>query len=62
MKQICQLVAWAVVSLLIVYAAFNPHNGVAYQSPMSALGIGMIGLGLCMNGRKRLAVQTVPRQ
>jgi hypothetical protein len=60
MKKICQLAAWAVVSLLIVYVAFNPENGVAYQSPMTGLGLGLIGLGLCKNGRQRLATQTVP--
>lgn len=58
MKQILQLVAWSTISLLIVYAAFNPVNGVAYQGPMAAIGIGMIGAGLCIEGRKRMSRPT----
>ncbi len=54
MKRAIQTIAWAVASLTIVYAAFNPESGVAYQSPGAALSIGLIGLGLCLEGRKRL--------
>ena len=54
MKPILIIVAWAFVSMVIVYAAVNPNGGVVYSSPVATLGIGLIGLGLCMEARKRL--------
>ena len=54
MKPILIIAAWAFVSLVIVYAAVNPNSGVIHMSPTAALGVGLIGLGLCMEARKRL--------
>jgi hypothetical protein len=42
----------------ILYIALNPENGLMYQDPRVALGLGLIGFGLCMKARKRLTVQT----
>ncbi len=55
MKPILIIMAWAFVSIVIVYAVANPNGGVVYNSPLAALGIGLIGLGLCKDARKRLA-------
>jgi hypothetical protein len=53
MKGIIRFSAWAFVAAAVLYLALNPQTGVIYQSPMSALGLGMIGLGICMEMRKR---------
>lgn len=55
MKSILTVVAWTFVSLVIVHLAVNPDTGVVHASPTAALGVGLIGLGLCMEARKRLA-------
>ena len=55
MKPILTIVAWTFISLVIVYLAVNPDSGVIYASPTAALGVGLIGLGLCMEAKKRLA-------
>jgi len=53
MKTVSNLIAWTVVSLIIVFAAVQPDHGVVYQSPFAALGVGLIGLGLCKEGLNR---------
>ena len=55
MKSILTVVALTFVSLVIVYLAVNPDSGVVHASPTAALGVGLIGLGLCMEARKRLS-------
>ena len=55
MKPILTIAAWTFVSLVIVYLAVNPQAGVIHTSPGGALGVGLIGLGLCLEARKRLA-------
>lgn len=54
MKPILTIAAWTFISLVIVYAAVNPDSGVIHMSPTAALGVGLIGLGLCMEAKKRL--------
>lgn len=54
MKSALTLIAWAFVATVILFAAVNPNGGVAFQSPMAAIGLGMIGLGICMETRKKL--------
>lgn len=54
MKPILTITAWTFVALVIVYAAVNPDAGVIHTSPTTALGVGLIGLGLCLEARKRL--------
>ena len=54
MKPILTIATWALVSLVIIYAAVNPDSGLIHMSPTAALGVGLIGLGLCMEARKRL--------
>jgi len=40
--------------LLILYATLNPAGGVIDGGPGAWLGLGMIGLGLCLESRQRL--------
>ena len=37
----------------IIYAAVSPEMGIVYQNPAATLGIGLVGLGLCMESRKQ---------
>jgi len=55
MKGILQITFMAVTTLLVVYIAVNPQWGVVYSSPTAAIGVGAIGLGLIVEGRKRRA-------
>lgn len=57
MKSFLSLIAWLCIAAVIVYAAAQPGGGVVYQSPMGALGIGLIGMGLCkkLSQRRRAA-------
>lgn len=60
MKSFAQFVAWAFVAGIILFAALNPTSGVIFQSPGAAVGIGLIGLGICMEARKKMAAKTQP--
>lgn len=53
MKSFLSLIAWLCIAAVIVYAATQPDGGVVYQSPMGALGIGLIGLGMCKKMSRR---------
>lgn len=57
MKSLAQFTAWTFVAGIILFAALNPSNGVIFQSPGAAVGIGLIGLGMCMEARKKMAAQ-----
>ena len=56
MKQFTHITAWTLVTIIVTYAAVQPDTGVIYQSPLACLGLGLIGLGLCMESRKRAAL------
>ena len=62
MKQFTHITAWTFVTTIVTYAAVQPDSGVIYQSPLACLGLGLIGLGLCMESRKHatLAVTATP--
>lgn len=46
-KQIIKAVAWVFVLGVILYAALSPTGGVVFQGGWGAIGVGLIGLGLC---------------
>lgn len=52
MKTLLSFVLFACVASVIMYAVAHPDGGVIYQSPAAALGVGLIGLGLCKQARK----------
>lgn len=53
MKSIAIITCWAIAAGVILYAAVNPNNGIIWQSPMSAFGVGLIGLGLCKHAHDK---------
>ncbi|MEX2214584.1 MAG: hypothetical protein WD768_10675 [Phycisphaeraceae bacterium] len=55
MKTILSYLAWAVCAAIILFAVANPHNGIVYDSPMSVVGVTLIGLGLCKMAHERRA-------
>ena len=61
MKSILTLLGWAACSAVILYAVANPHNGIVYESPMSVVGVSLIGLGLIKMAHERRAAETVSR-
>lgn len=42
------------VLLGVLYLAINPEQGAIYENPMTALGLGLIGLGMVMEARKQV--------
>jgi hypothetical protein len=52
MKAPLKTAAWAVIGGTILHLALNPDSGVIFRSPATALALGMIGLGLCLEARK----------
>lgn len=53
MKAIFTLAAWAALAGGILYAAVNPDTGIVYQGPGSAIGVMLIGMGLCKHAHDR---------
>jgi len=48
------MMAWSFAAAAVVYAAVGPGVGVLYHNPLACLGVGLIGLGLCMDRRRAL--------
>lgn len=57
MRTILKLAAWSFSASVVVFASVNAESGVVYQNPVVAMGLGMIGLGLCLDARKRALSQ-----
>ena len=55
MKLLACYIALSCALLVVTWAMLNPHSGVAYDSPLTTIGLVMIGLGLCIEARGRLA-------
>lgn len=60
MKSVLNSLAWAFALAVVVYLAVGPGVGVLYGNPLACVGFALIGLGLCKEGRRRLALQRVP--
>lgn len=54
MKTTLNTLAWGFAVSVVVYAAVGPGMGVLYGNPLACLGVGLIGLGLCVDSRRRL--------
>ena len=54
MKSMLNTLAWGFAVTVVVYAAVGPGMGVLYGNPLACLGVGLIGLGLCVDSRRRL--------
>ncbi len=61
MKSIVTLAAWAAFAGVILYAAVNPHTGLVYQSPGAAIGVMLIGMGLCKHAQDRARTTAAQR-
>lgn len=59
MKCVLNRLAWAFAVTVLVYAAVGPGMGVLYRNPLACLGVGLIGLGLCVDSRRKLAAERV---
>lgn len=59
MKSFAILTAWTLLVGVIIHSVFSPQNGVMFQSPLAALSLGIIGLGLCMESKKQLVAVRV---
>ena len=49
-KSLLHQIIWVVPMLAILYAVLNPQQGILWQSPMTVLGVGLIGLGMLKHG------------
>jgi len=59
MKSTLNMLAWSFATAAAVYVAVGPGMGVLYHNPLATLGVTLIGLGLCKEGRRRLQEQRV---
>lgn len=59
MKTIAACTCWFVATLALLYMVVRPDTGVVHHSPTTALGLGMIGLGLCRMSRPKTAAAPV---
>ncbi|MCC7146597.1 MAG: hypothetical protein IT443_09140 [Phycisphaeraceae bacterium] len=57
MSTVTILIAWTLAAGVIVTLAVQPEGGVLYQGPLTVIGLGLIGAGLCIEARKRLIKQ-----
>jgi hypothetical protein len=53
MKTALIVLCWSVSAGALVYAVANPNSGVAVRSPLAAVCLGLIGLGVCLEIRHR---------
>ena len=53
MKTAIQIAAFGVTAVTIVYSLLAPGAGVMWQHPLTPIGVGLIGAGLCLDARKR---------
>lgn len=61
MKSALNILAWSFAVTALVYCVVGPGGGVLYGNPLACVGVGLIGLGLCMDSRRRLIAQRVPQ-
>lgn len=54
LTQTLKLTAWLFVALVVLYASIHPEQGVLYHNPLACLGVGLIGLGWCVQARRTL--------
>lgn len=55
MKSFLMTCACGLASLGLLALLIHPDVGVMYDRPGVAVGVGLIGLGLCVEARKRMA-------
>ena len=52
MKMLLKNTAWGILITALLYTVVRPDYGILYQNTNS-LGLGLIGLGVCLHARKR---------
>lgn len=62
MKTIFMTSAVGAAMLGVVALLVHPSFGVLYSNPGAAFSVGLIGLGVCIEMRKRSAATTAARQ
>jgi len=53
MKMLLKNTAWGILITALLYTVVRPDYGILYQNTLNPLGLGLIGLGLCLHARKR---------
>lgn len=61
MKSALNILAWSFAVTALVYCVVGPGGGVLYGNPLACVGVGLIGLGLCMDSRRRLVADKATR-
>ena len=57
MKAILIRAVGVLVAGALLFVALNPETGALYGHTAAALGVGLIGLGACLETRKRVGVK-----
>jgi len=53
MKAIAISVTWTCAAAAAIYMVVSPDGGIAYGNPLTAVSLGLIGLGLCLGARRQ---------
>ena len=56
-KTIVNMSAWTAALGVVIYIVVGHESAIFIANPLACLGTGMIGLGLCIHTRKKLARQ-----
>lgn len=53
MKIVMQAVAWGALLLAVVYFTVGARYALLYENPVACLAIALIGMGLCLDARRK---------
>ena len=53
MRAVGIVLAWSVSAGATVYACLSSQGGLMWHNPLVVLGLGLIGLGICLQVRNR---------
>lgn len=55
MRNVILSICWAIPAAAVVYLAVGGSNAALVDRPVAAVGLGLIGLGACIQVRRNLA-------
>lgn len=59
MKSTLTMAFWITIAATTLFLALLPNHGVVHQGPWGTAGVGLIGLGMCLDARKRFLYETL---
>lgn len=60
MKSLALVICWSLSILALLYLAIGADHAALVGRPVAAAGFGLIGVGLCIDARRRIAPRRAP--